>query len=117
MKYELVSKRFRLALSKLGMSQQELSEKSGVGKASISQYVNGTHAPGNISAGKMGKVLEVSAEWLMGLDVEMRKEISTKGADIDMEFVKKISLLNERDKKLVMSMIDSMLSIKEGGAN
>ena len=99
------------------MSQQELSEKSGVGKASISQYVNGTHAPGNISAGQMGKVLEVSAEWLMGLDVEMRKEISTKGADIDMEFVKKISLLNERDKKLVMSMIDSMLSIKEGGAN
>ncbi len=117
MKYEVVAKRFRLALSNAEMSQQELAEKSGVGKASISQYVNGTHSPGNVSAGKMGKVLEVSAEWLMGFDVEMRKDISPKGADIDMEFVKKISLLNERDKKAVMSIIDSLLSNKGSGAD
>lgn len=52
MKYELTAKRLQLALSSANISQQELAEKSGVSKSSISQYVNGSHAPGNISAKK-----------------------------------------------------------------
>ena len=117
MKNELTAKRLQLALSDMGISQQELAEKSGVSKASISQYVNGSHAPSNISSGKMGKVLNVKPMWLMGFDVEMRKEISPESARNDMAFLEKFSLLNERDKKIVMSVIDSMLSIKESGAD
>lgn len=117
MKNELTAKRLQLALSDMGISQQELAEKSGVSKASISQYVNGSHAPSNISSGKMGKVLNVEPMWLMGFDVEMRKEISSESAKNDMDFLEKFSLLNERDKKIAMSMIDSMLSSKGSGAN
>lgn len=117
MKNELTAKRLQLALSDTGISQQELAEKSGVSKASISQYVNGSHAPSNISSGKMGKVLNVEPTWLMGFDVKMRKEMSSESARNDMAFLEKFSLLNERDKKIVMSGIDSMLSIKESGAD
>lgn len=117
MKNELTAKRLQLALSDTGISQQELAEKSGVSKASISQYVNGSHAPSNISSGKMGKVLNVEPTWLMGFDVKMRKEMSSESARNDMAFLEKFSLLNERDKKIVMSVIDSMLSIKESGAD
>ena len=117
MKNELTAKRLQLALSNMGISQQELADKSGVSKASISQYVNGSHAPGNISAKKMGKVLNVESMWLMGFDVEMRKEISSESANEDMELVKKFSLLNERDKKVVMSLMDFLLSIKGSGAD
>lgn len=109
MKNELTAKRLQLALSDMGISQQELAEKSGVSKASISQYVNGSHAPSNISSGKMGKVLNVEPMWLMGFDVEMRKEISSESAKNDIAFLEKFSLLNKRDKKIVMSMIDSMI--------
>lgn len=116
MKNELTAKRLQKALSDVNMNQQELADKSGVSKASISQYINGSHAPSNISSGKMGKVLNVEPLWLMGFDVEMRKEISSESAERDMDILKKISLLNNRDKQIVMSMIDSMLSTKGNGA-
>lgn len=117
MKNELTAKRLQLALSNANMKPQELADKSGVSKASISQYTNGSHAPGNISAKKIGKVLNVESMWLMGFDVEMRKEISSESASEDMELVKKFSLLNERDKKVVMSLMDLLLSIKGSGAD
>ena len=71
MKNEVTAKRLQLALSRINMKAQELAEASGVNKASISQYVNGSHAPSNISAGKMASVLKVNPVWLMGFDVPM----------------------------------------------
>ena len=71
MKNKTTSERLIMALDRLNMKAQELSDRSGVNKASISQYVNGTHAPSNISAGKMASVLGVSPVWLMGFDVPM----------------------------------------------
>lgn len=117
MKNELTAKRLRKALSDINMKPQELADKSGVSKSSISQYVNGSHAPSNISSGKMGKVLNVEPMWLMGFDVEMRKDFSSVSAKNDMEFLQKFSLLNERDKKIVVSMINFMLLNKDSGAD
>ena len=69
MKYEITAIRLREALSKSNMRPQDLANASGVSKASISQYLSGSHAPSNISSGKMAAVLGVSAPWLMGYDV------------------------------------------------
>lgn len=77
MKNEITAKRLRLALDNASMKPQELAEKSKVSKSSISQYVNGSHAPSHISAGKMGKVLGVEPLWLMGFDVSMKSENSS----------------------------------------
>jgi transcriptional regulator with XRE-family HTH domain len=57
-------------MNKINISAQELADKSGVSKASISQYVNGSHKPSNISAPKLAKVLMVNAMWLMGFDID-----------------------------------------------
>ena len=76
MKNELTAKRLRLALSNKNMKPQELSDKSGVNKASVSQYVNGSHKPSNISAGKMADILDVDPLWLMGFDVPMKRQVS-----------------------------------------
>lgn len=73
MKNKLTAKRLKVALEALNMKPQELSDKSGVGKASISQYINGSHSPSNISSGKMGKILNVNPLWLMGFDVPMER--------------------------------------------
>lgn len=74
MKNETTAKRLTLALSNANMKPQELADKSGVSKASISQYVNGSHAPSNISSGKMASILKVNPLWLMGFDVPMIEE-------------------------------------------
>ncbi|MDO4649179.1 MAG: helix-turn-helix transcriptional regulator [Eubacteriales bacterium] len=71
MKNEVTALRLRKALSDANMRPQELAERSGVSKSSISQYLNGSHAPSNISSGKMGKVLNVNPLYLMGFEVPM----------------------------------------------
>lgn len=71
MKNNITSKRLAQALSNRNMRPQDLANASGVSKASISQYLNGAHAPSNLSSGKMGKVLNVDPLWLMGFDVPM----------------------------------------------
>lgn len=66
-KYNEIARRFKEALNDLRMSAQELSEKSGVGKSSISHYVNGSNCPSNKTAGLLAKVLGVNPAWLMDL--------------------------------------------------
>lgn len=77
MKNPITAKRLALALSNKNMIPQELANASGVSKASISQYLNGSHAPSNISSGKMAKILDVNPVWLMGFDVPMKEKVSS----------------------------------------
>lgn len=65
------ARRIQLAMQNAGISQQELSDRSGIGKASISHYVNGRYIPTNKAAYKLSLVLNVNPVWLMGFDVPM----------------------------------------------
>ena len=58
-------------------SQQRFCDKTGLNKASISQYVNGKNTPSNITAGKIAEVFNVDPAWLMGFDVPMLPASST----------------------------------------
>lgn len=49
--------------------QQAFADMCGVSKFSISQYVNGTNAPGNITAAKIASKCNVDPLWVMGFDV------------------------------------------------
>lgn len=133
MKNELTAKRLRLALSNKNMKPQELSDKSGVNKASVSQYVNGSHKPSNISAGKMADILDVDPLWLMGFDVPMKRQVSDD--DIGnafannnlFEIISNISALSPQEKthftnylqlleinrKKADNYVDQLLSIQE----
>lgn len=73
MKHELTAKRLQVAMNCMNITAQELSNKSGVAKASISQYINGSHKPSNTSSDKMASILKVNSLWLMGFDVPMHK--------------------------------------------
>ena len=82
MKHERTAKRLSKALANVNKIPQELANESGVSKSSISQYLNGSHKPSNISSGKMAKVLGVDPLWLMGFDVPMKKEITLEPVSI-----------------------------------
>lgn len=69
MKYEETAKRIREALSDKEMTQQELANKSGINKSSISQWCNGRNRPDSFSAYDLSLVLDVAPEWLMGFPV------------------------------------------------
>ena len=69
MKYPITAQRLKEALNENNMKAQELADKTGINKASISQYINGSHMPSNLSAAKISNVVDVSPLWLMGFDV------------------------------------------------
>lgn len=71
MKHELTASRLSYALSVAGLKPVELSEKTGVSQASISQYLSGAHAPSSKSCSEMAKILGCSPAWLIGYDVPM----------------------------------------------
>lgn len=78
MKSPITAERLTKALELKNIIPVELSQQSGVSQASISQYMNGSHAPSNISSAKMAMVLDVNPMWLMGFDVPMKKEFPDK---------------------------------------
>lgn len=74
MKHEIVALRLKEALERAHITQQELADRAEINKASVSQYMSGTHCPSNVKAAKMAAVLKVSPVWLMGFDVAMIDE-------------------------------------------
>jgi len=109
MKHEETAKRIRFALDKAEISAKELSVKSGVAEASISQYVNGYHKPSNISAGKMAPILSVNPMWLMGFDEPMEKgyhnivPISTKRFPVLSSIACGEPILMQEEKELYVN--------------
>ncbi len=115
MKYPESAKRLSEILTDLNMKAQELADKSGVSKASISQYLNGSHCPSNLSSGKLAEVLNVNPLYLMGFNVSKIKSEEVEKAEKDFDFYNKFSMLSERDRKIIIELMNSMLSSKESG--
>lgn len=114
MKYEITAKRIKEAMSDMGITQQELADKSKIGKSSISHYVNGTNEPGNKSAYMMSKVLNVNPGWLMGLDVPKYND----NTDISLFFDNLMANSKEEqaDVEEIRKMVDKAMNSKTSKA-
>lgn len=78
MKHIETANRINEALAESGLTAQELANRAGLNKASISQYRNGTHKPSNKTSALIGEVLNVNPLWLMGFDVEKKEPLFYK---------------------------------------
>lgn len=116
MKYPETAKRLSDALNLKRIKAQELADASGVAKASISQYINGSHCPSTLSAGKMASVLGVDAMWLMGFDVPMIKTIekdAKKASCLDQELFAAVETLTDADKTHLIEYIKLYKKLRE----
>lgn len=74
--------------------QQDFADACGVSKFSISQYVNETSAPGNVSAAKIAKRYNLNPLWVMGfpvqrsVDAEMFDKVATQFNEQNSVFLK-----------------------------
>jgi transcriptional regulator with XRE-family HTH domain len=84
-------------------------------KSDISQYVSGKVEPSQDKLVVLGMALNVTEAWLMGFDVPAVRKDSSKSAEEDFAFYYKFSMLGERDKSIILDMIDSMLSKDKSG--
>ena len=108
--------RLRKILDDQGLSPQELADKSGVSKSSISLYLHGYNEPKTKNAKKMADVLGVNPMYLMGFDeetIEIQEEVnsmevvsvSTHEKTMLMEYRK----LSEDDKERIGKIIQSLM--------
>lgn len=84
-------------------------------KSDISQYVSGKVEPSQEKLVVLGMALNVTESWLMGFDVSPERKDTQIQAEKDFDLFYRFSMLNERDKRIVSDMIDSMLLNKRSG--
>ena len=105
MKHEVTAKRLRKALEENALNRFELADQSGVSRASISQYVNGSNRPSNISAAKMAYVLCVNPLWLMGFEVSEEPEEFTP-TDAEIQLLKALRLSDPVTREIVFKILN-----------
>lgn len=71
----IFSERLKTALSERGMKQTELSERTGISKSSISEWLNGRYEAKADKIVLIAKALNVNESYLIGLDVPMENEV------------------------------------------
>lgn len=104
------SERLKELMAYYGLNQTDLCKKTGIPKSAISMYVSGQRTPKQDRISDIAEAYGVNEAWLMGYDVEMKKEFSKEEGSKDSEFLYKFSLLNSRDKELILEIMDSMIN-------
>lgn len=78
-------KRLKEALSLSGLTQAELSKKSGIWASSISDYLNNKYEAKQDKVDLLAKALNVSPSWLLGYDVPMERKNALMPEDSNIE--------------------------------
>lgn len=109
--------RLNKAMALRGMKAIDLSEKTGISKARISQYVNGVYTPKSKSTYVIAQALNVSETWLMGIDVPMEplrtENVSANSSSVKSalikEIIEKLAKLTPNNQQVVVDLIETML--------
>ncbi|HDC2790070.1 TPA: helix-turn-helix domain-containing protein [Staphylococcus aureus] len=67
--------RLKQIMSERKISQSELSRRTGIGRNSISDYLNGKYEAKQDKVFELAKALNVNEAWLMGFDVSKNRKI------------------------------------------
>lgn len=85
-------------------SQNEFARRVGIGKSSVSQYVNGTNFPGNIRAKQIADAFFVEPMWVMGFQSDMRTGVLKTAFDnADVEAALKYD--SDNSEKIILDHI------------
>ncbi|OFI49560.1 hypothetical protein BG261_02985 [Floricoccus tropicus] len=102
--------RLREALDLRGYSQAELSRQTGIGRNSISDYLNGKYEAKQNKLYALAKSLDVDVAWLMGYDVpieinsieESSPIVNNSDSSITDDIIEAIDKLSHESKKEVL---------------
>lgn len=105
MKVSTSQKRIVELMNMLDISQTVLARRTGLGKSTISMYVNGQREPKQDSIALISNAFNIDPAWLMGYDVSM--EVKTK-EDEDAEKIGKLILKNPSRALEILDLIIDM---------
>lgn len=102
------SERLREALEIRHMTAAELSRRSGVSKAQISEYIKGNYEAKQEALYKLALALNVSEAWIMGYDVDMKRDYPTGSLKTDKEIlIDKVKQMSDEEVRAVLLILGS----------
>ncbi len=112
-KAKYISSKIKELRSKSGMSQAKLAEYAGITGSAISQIEAGNRIPSLIVSQKIASALKVSTAELTGDKESLPSNSSAETAQAFFRKYQNIENLDEKDKKIILNLIDSL---KDKGA-
>lgn len=100
----IFAKRMKEAREKKGLKQKELAEKIGVTPQTISAYEKTGKAPTMDNAISIAKILDVSLDWLCGINQDVKKQNGTTTLGDAARF------LHEMSSWITVSVYDDCIS-------
>lgn len=91
------------------INQQDIADRTGIPKSSISMYVNGNRVPRQDKVSLIADAYHIEPAWIMGYDVPMEIRDNQTIATKDFEVLHKYLMLSKRDQGIINSIMDSML--------
>lgn len=70
-KVSTTQKRLHEMMQVLNISQQDIANRTGLNKSTISNYCNGNRTPNQRNTAIISDAFQISPAWIMGYDVEM----------------------------------------------
>ena len=94
-------------------SQQDFADRCGIPKSSVSQYVHGRNAPGNIKAARIGEALNINPLWVMGFNVpkEIKSKSGSDTSDQEKQLLESFRSLNSEGKPALLDYTDYLQSM------
>ena len=102
-----MGERIQYALKVRGMKQIDLAKKTGLSRASISQYISGRNDAKQTNTYLMAEALDVSPFWLMGLDVEMSRKDKMLLTKDEQDIIDKYRLLDQHGLQMVSYVLEA----------
>lgn len=101
--------RLQKSLAASGLTASELSEKSGISKANISNYINGVYVPKQDKCYLLADALNVDPGWLMTGDEPVRRNCHDRDFTIFVpspNFVKLTKYMSQEDYENVVKAFE-----------
>lgn len=104
------AKRLQELLDIKNIKASDLSKATGISRSSISHYLKGDWEAKQDNIIIIADKYNVSEAWLMGYDVNIKKEIAEEPlSDFEKEFIELLRLIPQDSQPLVLSMIKAAL--------
>ena len=89
-----------------GKSDAEISDALRVSRQTVSAWRIGTRSPREPMAMMIAQYFNVSLPWLLGFDVPIEGEVNDSFTSKEIEFIKKLRVLDERGRENVEVTLD-----------
>ena len=102
----IIKNRLNEALTLRNMTRNELAEKSGINKGTISRYLRGETIPRSLAIGRIARALDINPAWVLGYDVPM------EGDSMPIEI--NVELLTNTNQQKLLAYYEGLLDSQKG---